>query len=563
MIGRRGWRGRTAVVALCGVLAPGAARAVDLAPSLLPAPVSPLPSAAEPQPLPPADALGRVTLSLALIIGVNHAVDPELPVLRYADDDAARWDELFGALGVKRYLLTRADENTRRISPEAVARALEPRRAALTAAVTALAAAAAAAQARGVRVMLYVVYAGHGNLRGTEAYLALEDARLSGDDLERDVINRVHADETHLIVDACYSYFLAYGRGSGGSRREIHGFVPTEGLAHRSDVGLLLSTTSARESHEWEGFQSGVFSHEVRSGLYGAADLDGNGRVSYREIAAFVTRASAAIANERFRPDIFVRAPAHGTALLDLRRATARRLRIEATAETGHYLLEDTRGVRLADFHNAQGHAVSLLLPRGAGPYYLRRERDDEEYEITGAHAEGDAAPTTVTDTVTNTVTSLAELSSRATRVATRGAAHDAFALTFSLPFDDSALALFPERTVDLTAAGRAAPAPRPRWRTVGAVSAVGVAAASGAAALWLTLSARSLAADARHAPTQEATASLNGRLGRRTDWAAASYGVTAAAALTGLLLWWPFERVQPIGAVGSDVVTMGIVSSY
>ena len=83
----------------------------------------------------------------------------------------------------------------------------------------------------------------------------------------------MHADESHLIIDACYSYFLAFGRGPGGRRREVPSFATAEGLAGRSDVGLLLSTTSARESHEWAGFQAGIFSHEVRSGLYGAADL--------------------------------------------------------------------------------------------------------------------------------------------------------------------------------------------------------------------------------------------------------------------------------------------------
>ena len=40
------------------------------------------------------------------------------------------------------------------------------------------------------------------------------------------LVDAVRADESHLIVDACHSYFLAYGRGPGGTRREIHGFAP-------------------------------------------------------------------------------------------------------------------------------------------------------------------------------------------------------------------------------------------------------------------------------------------------------------------------------------------------
>src|SRR5437762_3404086 len=84
----------------------------------------------------------------------------------------------------------------------------------------------------------------------------------------------------------------------------------------RPRVGLLLSSSSHRESHEWDGFEAGVFSHEVRSGLYGAADADGDGEVTYREIAAFVARADAAIPNERFRPQVYAHAPTHAPALL-------------------------------------------------------------------------------------------------------------------------------------------------------------------------------------------------------------------------------------------------------
>ena len=76
----------------------------------------------------------------------------------------------------------------------------------------------------------------------------------------------------------------------------MHGFADVKGLRPRENVGLLLSTSSARESHEWSGFESGVFSHEVRSGLYGAADADGDGRVSYAEIAAFPPKTAAGLA---------------------------------------------------------------------------------------------------------------------------------------------------------------------------------------------------------------------------------------------------------------------------
>jgi hypothetical protein len=485
-------------------------------------------------------------------VGVNHAVDPELPQLRYADDDAARYGELFRALGARVYLLTRPDENTRRISPEAVRGARDPRRAELAGAVAALAGDVAAARARGQRALFYFVYAGHGNVSGTTAYLALEDARLDGDEIEREIVDKVHADESHLIIDACYSYFLAYGRGPGGKRHDVRQFAATEGLAHRPDIGLLLSTTSARESHEWADFEAGIFSHEVRSGMYGAADRDGDGQISYLEIAAFVSRANAAVPNERFRPEVFARAPSAGAAqLVDLRQATGRRLRVAATVQAGHYLFEDSLGVRFADFHNARGRELSVLVPASPHELYLRRVSDDLEFAIpAGSEA-----------------VSLAELAPRPPRQARRGggASEYAFNLLFSLPFDDEAVTAYARRPppVDLDAAADLE-APLPRWRRVTGYSALAVAGLSTALAVGLAISARSLSGEARGASWQVDTVALNQRLAERRRWTGISLAVAGGAAIAGgFALLWPRSPVQPTWMVSGSSGTMGLAGGF
>ena len=159
---------------------------------------------------------------------------------------------------------TQAHERKEANTMEAVAEAQEPRLQELERIVDQVVTDVAKARERHVPAVLYFVYAGHGNVEAGRGYLALEDARLFGGDIERLVIDRVHAAETHIIVDACYSVFLAFSRGPGGERQEAHGFSTLAGLAGRADVGLLLSTSSARESHEWSEFQAGIFSHEVR-----------------------------------------------------------------------------------------------------------------------------------------------------------------------------------------------------------------------------------------------------------------------------------------------------------
>jgi hypothetical protein len=513
-----------------------------------------LPAAATPTvvaPSPTGGARDDGAARFVLILGVNRSVDAELPVLHYADDDAVRYDDLFRALGGKTHLLARLDENTRRISPEAVASARDPRRAELVRAVASLAADVAAARARGQRTMFYFVYAGHGNVDSKTAYLALEDARLDSRDIEHDIIDKVHADESHLIIDACYSYFLAFGRGPGGRRREVPSFATAEGLAGRPDVGLLLSTTSARESHEWAGFQAGIFSHEVRSGLYGAADLDGDGRISYVEIAAFVMRANAAIPNERFRPEVYAHAPlAANTQLIDLRGAPGRRLRLDAGAEATHYLFEDTLGVRLADFHNASGHALSVLLPSGGRGVYLKRTSDEQEFVIPESPD----------------VIDLADLSPQPPRLVSRGPADFAFNLIFSLPFDEQAVAEYQRRPapadVDLAATSTA---PLPTWRKATTTAAISVAIASGIVAIGFTADAQRLSQQA-HSPSisQSQTAALNDRMASRRRIAEISAGVAGAAALAGAwLVFGPRTSVYPAGAFDGNSGTVGLAGGF
>ena len=87
------------------------------------------------------------------------------------------------------------------------------------------------ARQRNVKTVVYFVYAGHGNVRDGHGYITLEDARLDGAQLEAEVLTKINADQTHFIVDACYSYFLALGRGPGSpcpgtSRRAVPGSRP-------------------------------------------------------------------------------------------------------------------------------------------------------------------------------------------------------------------------------------------------------------------------------------------------------------------------------------------------
>jgi hypothetical protein len=404
--------------------------------------------------------------AFVLIVGVNAPPSQELPRLRYADDDAARYFDLFRALGAKTYLLASLDENTRRLHPQAAAEARPARPTDLAQAVAAVAADVAQAHRRGLAAAFYVIYAGHGDVgKDGTAFLGLEGGRLTGGDLLDRVVAPGAADASHVIVDACYASLLITGRGAGGSARQVKGFLPRPGSA-AARVGFLLSTSSGREAHEWEGVQAGVFSHEVRSGLYGAADADHDGSVSYVEIAAFVARANEGIANERFRPDVYARPPEGASDLLDLRKAPGGRLAVDG-AHAGHWYLEDQEGVRLAEWHNGAHDDVELLRPIGRGKLYLVRADDGSELSIDPG--EGSI--------------SVAELAAAPPRVAMRGAANDAFDRVFALPFDEGDVAAYelPPAPVWYE--------PEPRaWQHPTGWAAVGAAAFAGGVAGWLAL---------------------------------------------------------------------------
>ena len=458
----------------------------------------------------------------AVIVGVNDSVDKGTPALRYADDDAAGYLDLFRTLGARTYLLSRFDENTQRLHPQAAAEAHDPRIGSFVQVMTQVAADVAKAHARHVPTVLYFIYAGHGNVENERGYLALEDSRLFGSDLERLVLDPIRADEAHIIVDACYSVFLALSRSPGGQREDVHGFSTLGGLGSRSDVGLLLSTSSARESHEWSEFQAGIFSHEVRSGLLGAADANRDGHISYREIAAFIDRANEMVPNEKFRPDVYVKEPSTTSDLVDLSPGMRHRLELGGD-HPGHYSLEDARGVRLADFHNAAGQALNLIRIASAGPLFLRRAGDADEYVV-------DAAAD---------ILRFESLRPQESTAQPRGAAHVSFSLLFALPFSQQEVDRFVVRKTQIAPA-----APRGSWsmslrRPLGG-TLLGVGVAAGIGATWAVLSAWNL----QHANVKSNQAQrfeTNQSIERRNTWARMLYGAGGAAMGAGaLLLLWP-----------------------
>jgi hypothetical protein len=326
----------------------------------------------------------------AIIVANNRSLDPGVRTLRYADDDGVRYYELFRMETDKVALLTVMDEETARLHPDLAGLVQPPTDAQVFAAFTRFEHEIAARKAAGKRSELLLVYAGHGDVdRSGQGYITLQNSKLYRSDLYRRLIAKSKADYLHLIIDACKSYFLVNRRGGrrdqwknddGATSREqaFRAFLRQEELSAYPHVGVVLATSGDQATHEWARFRAGILSHELRSAISGAADINGDGRVEYSELHAFIASANARVRHPEARLEIFVRPPSanRNLPLRDLSRVSGARLLRFGPRVTGRFHVEDERGIRLVDLHKAQGVHFDLALDRRRRVYLRQRSKE-------------------------------------------------------------------------------------------------------------------------------------------------------------------------------------------
>jgi hypothetical protein len=343
----------------------------------------------------------------ALIVANNGSVDEGVAPLRYADDDGARYYETFSSLADEVRLLTVLDADSQRVFPKVAPKTLPPTRRQLAATVAELAAAVARDRAAGERPQVYLVFTGHGNVDASgEGYLSLSDGKLRRSELYREVLRPLEGASTHLIIDACHAYFMVRSRGGPQDDRsgqtlddELDAYLTRsagESSGLPSTVGVILSTSGTAEVHEWSKLRAGVFSHQLRSGLLGAADVDGDGAVGYLELEAFLAAANAGVTNPKARISVYAQAPAQ-----DLSTPLVRLSDFDdaATLELpegvrGRFHVEDARGVRYADMNVDGSRPTTLALlraPTGGGAYYLRDAERQARIDTSPARVDAGA----------------------------------------------------------------------------------------------------------------------------------------------------------------------------
>lgn len=329
----------------------------------------------------------HATRTFAVIVAHNGSQDADVRSLRFADDDGARYWEIFSNFADETRLLATLDAETQKVHPELADLSIPPTMENVKRVLAEMQDKVRAARAGGDRAELFVVFVGHGAVDDQGVgYLSMRDGKYTRPMLLRDVVEPNVASRTHLIIDACHAYFMVLDRGDGDARtgktydEELEAFLnKREILSRYPNLGLLLSTAGAAEVHEWARYGGGVFSHQVRSGLMGAADVNGDFRVTYPEMASYLAAANDAIKDSRARISVEVVAPQQNlqAAMLDLESLSGSTILTVGPAVSGRYYIEDHRGLRYADLHSEEGTGAHVAL-LAQSPYYFVRTEESE-----------------------------------------------------------------------------------------------------------------------------------------------------------------------------------------
>ena len=331
------------------------------------------------------------TRRLAVVVGNNSSQEAGLEALKFADDDAMQYAWFFRFVADEVWLHVRPDEESAAMHPNEET-AGPPTRDAVLATLDAAVEKAQAWADAGDEVVVYLLFSGHGSYDAEgKGFLHLEDGKLTTRDLFYHLIGRTEDFFAVLVIDACNAGFLVKSKGPG---RRAAGETTLE-IEQYGNVGLVLASSPTGEVREWGRYLAGIFSHQVRSALSGAADVDADGKVSFQELASFVEAANRAVTNPALKLTPYIRPPLSrpGLPLVDFSDALFTQYLSVQLDHAGKVAVYDQELVRVADFHLDAGVAAKVALA-GTGEHFVAV--DGKEYRVPagtrGTVALGDLA---------------------------------------------------------------------------------------------------------------------------------------------------------------------------
>lgn len=219
--------------------------------------------------------------------------------------------------------------------------------------------------AAGSRSEVLVYYSGHADAQG----LRLGENVYSWQDL-RKKIDGLHADVKIAVIDAC---------GSGAITRLKGGaLVPAFMVDASSDMkgyAFITSSTQDESSQESDKLKGSFFTHSLVSGLRGAGDLSGDGKVTLSEAYQFafnetLQKTQSTIGGAQHPSRDMNLAGTGDVVMTDLRSVKAGLL-IEKNVE-GRLFIRDEKGELVAELYKKGDRSVELGL--ASGKYSILQE---------------------------------------------------------------------------------------------------------------------------------------------------------------------------------------------
>ena len=239
---------------------------------------------------------------------------------------------------------------------------------------------AAVRSAPGARTEVIFYYSGHADEKG----LLLGDDRYSYRSL-RDRLDQVPADVRIAVLDACASGAIT--RLKGGQLRQP--FLVDESADMRGHA-FLTSSTESEVAQESDRLRGSYFTHFLVSGLRGAADLSGEGKVTLNEAYQFAFNETLGRTVDTKggpqHPSYDINLSGTGDVVMtDVRQTSATLVLGEAL--DGRFFVRNARQELVVELYKPYGRAVELGLE--PGEYEVRLERESSALVARPSVADG------------------------------------------------------------------------------------------------------------------------------------------------------------------------------
>ncbi|MDR2693649.1 MAG: caspase family protein [Chitinispirillales bacterium] len=215
-----------------------------------------------------------------------------------------------------------------------------------------------------VRTEAFVYYSGHAD----ESGLKLGGETLAWADL-RNAVNNLGADVRVAVLDACGSGAIT--RTKGGVSRPA--FL-SDASSNMKGYAFLTSSNENEASQESDRLKGSYFTHALLSGMRGAADLSGDGRITINEAYQYAFNETLqSTQNTKAgtqHPSRDMNLAGTGDIVMTDLRETSAALTLAPDIE-GRFFIRDRGGNLFAELRKSHGRTVELGMPPGKYPVQM------------------------------------------------------------------------------------------------------------------------------------------------------------------------------------------------